>query len=548
MKAILLGIILCMISVTGFLFIPSSGSGDEQKNLLEPEILYRYPEESIGGAREFQADVHEGTIHIVGSYRYLRDERYLEDSKIFYLQQKGVGQPDVQLLPPNNYPTERPSLLLDRYGTVHFLWGDRRLDPDFEEWNTERIQWLGFSTNVVYSRYDGTRFTAPESILEGHLRVFGIGVGDILLPAQWVEDSQGQLHTVFIAGSPDTLTTPDGEDVVDVNHKTTYLIRSPAGEWSPSLFLQPGKEPASLSDIAVLPNGRLVVAYLGSVPTQRSVNDVLVLTSEDGGSTWSDPQLVFLSGQQPGWQLGLKTGPDGTVHLVWGRQTRGLPVPNELWHSYSEDGGDSWSPPERFFIPEQTAQNENFIESFDLAVDQSGQLHCMAVEVNLQQSDGTLFYATWNPQTKSWEPAEIPILSEAPRRNADLALDETTGKLYLFWDEAEDDAIYYSVKESSEPMPPPVIAHSGPLQLHANYPNPFNPTTRISFTLEEPADVALRIYDMSGRQIMEEKLGTKPAGLLSEEINLTGLTSGTYIYEVALNDTWRQQSTMTFIK
>lgn len=94
----------------------------------------------------------------------------------------------------------------------------------------------------------------------------------------------------------------------------------------------------------------------------------------------------------------------------------------------------------------------------------------------------------------------------------------------------------------------PVVAISGPLQLHANYPNPFNPSTNISFTLEDPAEVGLRVYDISGRQILQRNLGTKLAGLHTEDVNLEGLTSGTYIYEIEVNGRWRQQSTMMLVK
>lgn len=38
-------------------------------------------------------------------------------------------------------------------------------------------------------------------------------------------------------------------------------------------------------------------------------------------------------------------------------------------------------------------------------------------------------------------------------------------------------------------------------ELGANYPNPFNPTTRIHYTLQKAAHVTLSVYDMTGREI-----------------------------------------------
>jgi len=48
--------------------------------------------------------------------------------------------------------------------------------------------------------------------------------------------------------------------------------------------------------------------------------------------------------------------------------------------------------------------------------------------------------------------------------------------------------------------------------LLQNYPNPFNPETWIPFQLAKPADVTLRIYNLSGQVIRKIDIGYKPAG------------------------------------
>ena len=209
--------------------------------------------------------------------------------------------------------------------------------------------------------------------------------------------------------------------------------------------------------------------------------------------------------------LWLEAGADGSVHLIWGRQTRGLPLPNELWHSYSEDGGDAWSQPERFFVPEQSAQVENFIDSFDLVIDEFGRVHSASVKVTRQQLEGFIYYTMWNPMIQSWESPHTYNYADAERRRVNISLNETTNKLYLFWIELDEPAIYYSKKELAEPVTPPGVALSGPLQLHANHPNPFNSSTHITFTLEEQAEVELTVYDMSGRKVLRRELGTMQA-------------------------------------
>ncbi len=45
-----------------------------------------------------------------------------------------------------------------------------------------------------------------------------------------------------------------------------------------------------------------------------------------------------------------------------------------------------------------------------------------------------------------------------------------------------------------------------------NYPNPFNPTTRISYVLEKAGQASVRVYDLQGRLVRELVSGTRPAG------------------------------------
>jgi hypothetical protein len=74
-------------------------------------------------------------------------------------------------------------------------------------------------------------------------------------------------------------------------------------------------------------------------------------------------------------------------------------------------------------------------------------------------------------------------------------------------------------------------------RLVGNWPNPFNPSTRIRFDLDRPGDVALRIYDARGRALQEMSRPGLPAG--SHTVTWTGrdrhgnlLPSGVYFYEV----------------
>jgi hypothetical protein len=60
------------------------------------------------------------------------------------------------------------------------------------------------------------------------------------------------------------------------------------------------------------------------------------------------------------------------------------------------------------------------------------------------------------------------------------------------------------------------------------YPNPFNPTTAVSFSIPERAIVFLRLYDVLGRQIAILQDGVMNAGSYKITFNASRLTSGIY--------------------
>ncbi|MFH1861793.1 MAG: T9SS type A sorting domain-containing protein [bacterium] len=70
------------------------------------------------------------------------------------------------------------------------------------------------------------------------------------------------------------------------------------------------------------------------------------------------------------------------------------------------------------------------------------------------------------------------------------------------------------------------------IRLEQNYPNPFNPQTLIRYALPRAYDVALTIYDISGRQVAELMNGWQSAGWHEVEFDGSGLASGLYVYRL----------------
>ena len=68
--------------------------------------------------------------------------------------------------------------------------------------------------------------------------------------------------------------------------------------------------------------------------------------------------------------------------------------------------------------------------------------------------------------------------------------------------------------------------------LHGNYPNPFNPTTTISYQLLKAQQVSLAVFNSLGAKVWETEMQTKEAGNHNLNFNGAGLESGVYFYKL----------------
>lgn len=68
--------------------------------------------------------------------------------------------------------------------------------------------------------------------------------------------------------------------------------------------------------------------------------------------------------------------------------------------------------------------------------------------------------------------------------------------------------------------------------LNQNFPNPFNPTSNITYSLPKNAFVEIKIYDIKGDLVTTLVNGTEQAGLHKIEFDGTNYSSGVYFYRL----------------
>ncbi|MCB2200196.1 T9SS type A sorting domain-containing protein [bacterium] len=85
------------------------------------------------------------------------------------------------------------------------------------------------------------------------------------------------------------------------------------------------------------------------------------------------------------------------------------------------------------------------------------------------------------------------------------------------------------------------------IRLAPAWPNPFNASTRFSYLLPENQQMALRVYDLLGRQVATLAEGHRAAGNYQASWDASGLASGTYLVVLEANGT-RQAQRVTLVR
>ncbi len=72
--------------------------------------------------------------------------------------------------------------------------------------------------------------------------------------------------------------------------------------------------------------------------------------------------------------------------------------------------------------------------------------------------------------------------------------------------------------------------------LYNNYPNPFNPATKIKYDLPKESQVIIKIYDILGREITTLVNENQKAGYYEVDFNASRLATGVYVYRIIAGD------------
>ena len=110
----------------------------------------------------------------------------------------------------------------------------------------------------------------------------------------------------------------------------------------------------------------------------------------------------------------------------------------------------------------------------------------------------------------------------------------------------EDAAMYLVTSACASPKSGPMsISRPSRVELEANYPNPFNPSTTIAWTLPEAMQVQLTIHDALGREIAKLVDGDLASGRHTQIWDSGGNPAGVYMSRLVVRTTTGAESIYT---
>jgi hypothetical protein len=355
----------------------------------------------------------------------------------------------------------------------------------------------------------------------------------------------------------DTLFVAYEEDVVgDPYPNIRFIISTNYGTtWSSDTQVDmDGAQP----DIAYGADGRLFLAVQDIDPE----HDIQLWFSTNYGAGWVDKGMLTGAGADESYpKVGaLHTSPANTAR-IWVVYNHHVSSTNkDLMYAYSTDGGSTWS-------PNQVIANSGDYDEMATDLEVYRTPSCNVVDLCYLKSTVDKappltydIYYTWayssSPQfhsppekmndTYSYSASDGREVCQVIFQSGGLPgvvyagvhlLKNGAGYLYdgawnLYYD-------YYNWVDVEEENPEKELPSE--FSLSANYPNPFNPETKIAYSIPRRCRVKLEVFNILGQKIRtlvdeEQSAGKREVTWNGKDENDNEVASGVYFYKLQAKD------------
>jgi len=435
---------------------------------------------------------------------------------VFILRYNGEIGNTLINVSDSDLPSFNHSFTIDNSGDIHVIW------VEGEKYPTPRP--IPTANALYYSKQTNDEWYSPLLLYE--LQEYEIAIRRINEAYTPLIDSKGDIHVVF------TVIDSTGSHI---NH-----IHTIDEQWHINKHVQRGVDP----NLTKNSNGKLMLVFLEGVPDPPNIpidiNSVLFSYSTDKGKTWSDPDIIHQSKQQPAFLPQILITRENIVNIIWAKDLTGDTFPNAIYHVYSDDL-ISWSQPhiiaetEGILFPRRKA----IVDPFD-----NIHIAWWWLSTFAAGAESEFFYSMFNGD--QWtDPATI-FREKTPRGIPNIEYSDD-GILHLLWEGFydSDEGLFYSKKDISSSINE--VKNTYDFSLFQNYPNPFNADTKITFTIHKHTHVVLAIYDLLGRKVATLVDESLPSGYYETTFSATDLASS--IYSMSLRaGSFIERKSMVLIK
>jgi hypothetical protein len=284
----------------------------------------------------------------------------------------------------------------------------------------------------------------------------------------------------------------------------------------------------------------LAIPWRDSVSVSEKWN-VIMATSIDGGANWSAPQPV-VTGNHIDSDPDLVLDSFNRIHLFYHQYPTGSAHTGaNIRYAYSDDLGATWNP-SAFRQLSENGIRSHLLEGsrYDPArhvlwttwKDERdffrGQSRAdMKVAYSLDRG------ATWLPNppefSTDWDTLTIGFKAAAIFPDGDFAVNYEVS----FESGGAARTVYFRKRQGVVTgVQQPALETPQSYSLEQNYPNPFNPSTVISFQLPVNSHVALKVFDVNGREVTTLVEGNLEAGNHVVPFAPRDVAAGLYFYQL----------------
>lgn len=226
------------------------------------------------------------------------------------------------------------------------------------------------------------------------------------------------------------------------------------------------------------------------------------------------------------WQI-------GSSHSIGTNSPQGNSSTRYVWHSWNNSGAMN----QNIIVPQNSMtytanfQTEHYLSmgfvpanSGSVSPQSGWKIEGSTITIQAQPNSNFKFYAWSGSGTGSYTGSNNPET---------ISVNGPINELAAFQLETGIDELRYNTPTE--------------YALYQNFPNPFNPTTRIYYSVPKESQVTIKLYNTLGEEIRTLVNETKTVGNYWIDFNASELRSGVYLYQMVTN-IFRKTFKMVLIK